>query len=74
MDNPSFMSLCVAGMASPDDIDNYVERWHAGQAGKGQQLSEYLGMSQQDYSDWVRNPDVLVQIISSRGTPTAMPD
>lgn len=74
MDKQNFISLCVAGLASPDDIDDYVERWHAGQAGKGQALSEYLGMSQQEYSDWVLDSDALAQIISSRNTRTALPD
>ncbi|GAB3460061.1 hypothetical protein GCM10027321_19060 [Massilia terrae] len=68
MDKRSFISLCVAGLAKPDEIDDYVERWHAGQAGKGQELSEYLGMSQQEYSDWVLNSGALLQIISAHNT------
>jgi hypothetical protein len=66
MDKPNFISLCVAGLASPSDIDDYVERWHSGQAGTGQQLSEFLGMNQEEYSDWVVDPMALEKIISSR--------
>lgn len=66
MDNPNFVSLCVAGLASPSEIDEYIERWHSGQEGTGQQLSEFLGMNLQEYSDWVLDPAALAKIISSR--------
>lgn len=35
-----------------DRIDQAVERWHAGHAGYGQSLREYLGMTEAEYQIW----------------------
>ncbi|WP_234464456.1 hypothetical protein [Stutzerimonas frequens] len=41
----SFIELCLAGEAAASDIDRYVAKWHAGEAGHDQTLPEYLGMT-----------------------------
>lgn len=66
MDKQDFISLCVASQAAVGDIDDYVERWHKGQAGKGMQLAEFLGMTAEEYAQWVLDPDQLPRIIHSR--------
>ena len=66
MDNQSFISLCAAGLANPLDIDDYVERWHKGHAGQGRELAEYLGMTPDEYSDWVLAPQALLKIVNAR--------
>jgi hypothetical protein len=58
----SFVELCVAGKALPEEIDDYVERWHNRPQGS---LHDYLGMRESEYARWVRDPDVLAAIIKA---------
>jgi hypothetical protein len=58
-----FIDLCVRGKAVPAEIDDFVELWHQGKSGL--QLHEFLGMTLEEYSAWVRNPDLLPRIITA---------
>ncbi|WP_395402198.1 hypothetical protein ACHMW6_29055 [Pseudoduganella sp. UC29_106] len=69
MTKQDFVSLCIAGLASPAEIDEYVERWHKGQAGAQQQLGDYLGMNLDEYAAWVADPEYLYAIIAARAQP-----
>lgn len=31
----NFIQMCLAGSASEDEIDRFVDQWHDGKAGKG---------------------------------------
>jgi hypothetical protein len=42
-DPQDFISLALAGVVMPDEIDDYVDRWH--QSTDSLPLHEYLGMS-----------------------------
>ncbi len=48
----------------PGDIDDWVEQWHKGQSRL--ELHEYLGMTLEEYSNWVLAPDALQHIIATR--------
>lgn len=40
---------------SDHDMDDLVDAWHTG-AGPDQSLAEFLGMTDEEYALWVRNP------------------
>lgn len=64
-----FIDLCVRGEALPAEIDDFVELWHEGDSTLP--LHEFLGMTPEEYSAWVRRPDLLRYIITahSKGQP-----
>lgn len=63
-DQAKFVDLCLAEKAALDEIDDFVDRWHA--APQGQELHDYLGMSEEEYSLWLRVPDALAYILEAR--------
>lgn len=59
----SFVDLCVRGEALVEEIDDFVERWHEGdEAGP---LRQFLGMTAEEYNEWVVHPDVLPLIVAA---------
>ena len=65
----SYVAECLSGNALLEDVDDWVDAWHEGR-GPGT-LFEHLGMTEQEYSLWVEQPESLRFIIYSRdsGTP-----
>ena len=60
----SFVSLALAGEVMTDEIDDYVDLWHANPAGLT--LHEYLGMNADEYALWLDSPETLPWILTSR--------
>ena len=60
----TFIDLCLSGDALLEEIDDFVDAWHATPC--GMELHEYLGMTEGEYSLWLRSPDALPSIIKSR--------
>ncbi|MGE0258965.1 MAG: hypothetical protein AB7H71_10325 [Alphaproteobacteria bacterium] len=60
----TFVELCIAGDASLAEIDGFIDAWHA--APDGTELHEYLGMTGDEYSLWLRAPDALPCIVKAR--------
>lgn len=63
-DPHDFISLALSGAAMVDEIDDYVDHWHANP--DGQALHDYLGMNRDEYALWLGSPDSLPLIIASR--------
>jgi hypothetical protein len=63
-DAQTFIDLCVDGKVSLDGIDDFVDQWHETPA--GMELHDYLGMTQEEYSLWLRVPDALSHILKAR--------
>jgi hypothetical protein len=63
---PTFIDLYLRGKCLPEDIDDFVDAWHE-RPGK-QELYEFLGMTEEEYSLWVRDPDALPRIAHARRT------
>jgi hypothetical protein len=61
---PTFLDLCLAGNVLLEEIDDFVDRWH--EAAERVELHDYLGMTIEEYSLWVRVPDALPYIIKAR--------
>ncbi|WP_133510383.1 hypothetical protein [Candidatus Thiosymbion oneisti] len=59
----SFIEKCINGEVLLDDIDDFVDSWHAGTSKLP--LHHYLGMSRSEYSLWIADPDVLPYIINA---------
>lgn len=59
-----FIDLCLTGHALPEDIDDFVEQWH--DSDSTLPLSEYLGLSSDEYESWLHAPDTLNLIITAR--------
>ena len=60
----TFVEQCLAGEASIEEIDDFVDDWHA--APDGTELHEHLGMTRDEYSLWLRAPDALPCILKAR--------
>ena len=59
----SFIEKCLSGDALPDEIDDFVDRWHEGDSDLP--IHEYLGMTRDEYLSWVKDPSVLLHIVSA---------
>jgi len=64
--NTSFIERCISGDAFLDEIDDYVDVWHDDNTSDNIELCEYLGMTWQEYSLWVTNPNILGLIVDTR--------
>jgi hypothetical protein len=61
-----FIAACVTGRADLRKIDDYIDAWHAGKAGVGQELHEFLGMAAAEYAMWTERPEILPFIVDAR--------
>lgn len=60
----TFVEQVLAGNAAVDDVDDYVERWHAGE-GEGS-LADFLGLSSAEYDAWVNDAGALRRLLERR--------
>jgi hypothetical protein len=60
----TFMDLAVDGQVMADEIDHYVEVWH--DSNSDCEVFEFLGMTFEEYSLWVMNPELINVVIASR--------
>ena len=67
----SFIEQYLAGTVAAEHIDNFIDAWHDRPENK--EIYEFLGMSKEEYSLWLREPDSLLQIARARreGLPLA---
>ena len=68
----TFIDLCLKGKVLPDEIDDFIDRWHG--TPKHIELHDYLGMRREEYSLWLRVPDALSYIIEARLKKQPLPD
>ena len=57
----NFIDECIAGKASPDQIDEWISRWH--DSPNGQDLHQFLGLVFEDYSRLLEDPSVIDSLI-----------
>jgi hypothetical protein len=60
----TFLDRYLKGEMLAEDIDDFVDYWH-GNPGN-QQLNEFLGMTEEEYSLWLGDPDSLPHIARAR--------
>lgn len=63
---PTFIDLCLAKKAKPEDIDDFIDKWHDGRAGVGRELREYLGMNKVEYALFIQDSGNLYKILFER--------
>lgn len=62
----NFIQDCVKGRAKPEDIDDYVDKWHTHNSPLlVTTLHEFLGMTKKEYIAWVNDDSKLKEIINS---------
>jgi hypothetical protein len=59
-----FVTLALTGGVLLEEIDDFVDEWH--RAPNGLSLSDFLGMTSEEYALWVQQPDMLSHIIRAR--------
>ncbi|OUC77283.1 hypothetical protein [Gordonia lacunae] len=60
----TFIDACLQGVATPADIDDWVDRWHAGE-GPDLTLGEFLGFTPDEGKMWAEDPTCLDEIINA---------
>jgi hypothetical protein len=55
----TFLEEFQAGLVDAESIHDWIEDWHASTSAQDIPLTEYLGMTEQQYSDWLRDPATL---------------
>ena len=63
----SFVDAVLAGQATTDDVDDWVERWHSTDTGDIE-LHQFLGLDEREMESWLRETESLVDIIVRRRT------
>jgi hypothetical protein len=66
MQRPSFpfFQRYLSGESSAEDIDEWIDAWH--EQPDGRQIFEFLGMTEEEYSLWLCDPDSLAEIAQAR--------
>lgn len=65
---PSFFDLYSRGEVAPDDMDDFVGRWHADLEpwARDMKLHEYLGLIHEEYKVLLCDPLALPSILQAR--------
>ncbi len=73
---PSFFDLYSRGEVSPNDVDDFVDRWHDDQEPWARDLGlhEYLGMTHEEYEVWLCDPLALPSILQARQSGRTLVD
>ncbi len=63
----SFIERCLRGECEPHHIDDYVDMWHDQYyEADFVSLSEFLGMTEEEYSTWLKKPNYVEEILKNR--------
>jgi hypothetical protein len=67
-DHKTFMFQCMNGTKDPEDIDDEVDKWHtdASVETSGILLRHFLGMREDEYVEWMKEPGSLYKILFVR--------
>src|ERR1022692_3680788 len=63
-EDATFLERYLDGEVPAEDIDDYVDRWHAKPG--NQQIFEFLGLSRDEYAVRMRDPNALPHIARAR--------
>jgi hypothetical protein len=59
-----FMTLALQGKVQIDEIDDFIDAWRL--QPHDALLSDFLGMTKEEYARWVQRPEMLSQMIRAR--------
>lgn len=63
----TFVQRYLDGKASPEDIDDDIGLWHEGE--NNGELHDFLGLSIEEYAEWLMHPSKLRHILEKRRQP-----
>lgn len=65
----TFVELYLSGRVELDEIDRFIEVWHTNRY-EDRPLHEFLGMTWEEYAQWIENPKVfrVLRAVSSNQT------
>ena len=68
----TFFDLFLDGKATEDDVDDYVSAWHDSGDEEQRPLTEFLGMTEEEYAIWMMDRRLLSELAIARrpGGPT----
>lgn len=69
----TFIENCLMGLNLPDEVDDFVSRWHA-DASVQEDLKDYLGFADDEYEAWALDATLLSTIIAARKSNTPFQD
>ena len=69
----AFFDLFSRGQVSADAIDDFVEAWHTSGEEEDRPLSDFLGMTEDEYAVWVMDARTLPLILSVRQSGGSLP-
>ncbi|HEU0216311.1 MAG TPA: hypothetical protein VFQ90_06610 [Stellaceae bacterium] len=65
-----FLQQYLNGEVLADDIDDFVEAWHQNPGKK--KIFEFLGMTKEEYSLWLCDPESLAEIAGARAANVSL--
>lgn len=65
MSEQTFVDAVLAGLASLDQVDDWIERWHTSDTGDTE-LHDFLGLQESEMESWMQSGETLEQIIARR--------
>lgn len=69
MSEQTFIDAVLAGRATADDVDDWIEKWHTTDTGDIE-IHEFLGLNESEMEAWARSDATLEQLIIRRGETT----
>lgn len=64
-----FIQLCIEDKARPEQINDWIDKWHEPLVAIPLSLHTYLGMTWEEYGQWVQDPSTLSAIIEAHMSP-----
>jgi hypothetical protein len=62
----SFLDLYSGGKVTAEHIDDFIDAWHESDDSEQRPLSEFLGMTVDEYSVWLASHKVLPLLVAAR--------
>ncbi len=62
----SFFDLCSDGKVAAEQIDDFIDAWHESDDSEQRPLSQFLGMTEDEYSVWLASHEVLPLLVAAR--------
>jgi len=67
-----FVTLCALNLAKPEEIDDFIHDWHTFPQVQGLPIEKHLGMTWEQYAEWVKDPDTIYTIVLKRAEELGM--
>jgi hypothetical protein len=62
----TFFDLFMHGQATRDDMDDFIDAWHDSGDAERCPLTEFLGMTEEEYAVWLMDTRTLPELAAAR--------